>query len=204
MAQAKPATQERPPGRQATAQSAMSLEITEIAGFTPTGGKRITVTRMATLKHWRPVGHVTGSARPCRRAPILHRVIRLRGHLSLHKWSGLVYDGGMSSRMTINPARLSDDDWGRVRAFIDSAKQRGEVVDFSTRVELLTPAEVAARLGMSRSTVLRRIADGEIKATKVGTHHRIPLNEYERYSRELIRRMAEASAADIEAELFGE
>lgn len=106
--------------------------------------------------------------------------------------------------MTINPAHLSDDDWGRVRAFIDSAKQRGEVVDFSTRVELLTPADVAARLGMSRSTVLRRIADGEIKATKVGTHHRIPLNEYERYSREIIRRMAEASAADIEAELFGE
>lgn len=106
--------------------------------------------------------------------------------------------------MTINPAHLSDDDWGRVRAFIDSAKQRGEVVDFSTRVELLTPADVAARLGMSRSTVLRRIADGEIKATKVGTHHRIPLNEYERYSRDLIKRMAEASAADIEAELFGE
>lgn len=106
--------------------------------------------------------------------------------------------------MTINPARLSDDDWGRVRAFIDSAKQRGEVVDFSTRVELLTPADVAARLGMSRSTVLRRIADGEIKATKVGTHHRIPLNEYERYSQDLIRRMTEASAADIEAELFGD
>ena len=106
--------------------------------------------------------------------------------------------------MTVNPAHLSNDDWARVRAFLDSAKKRGEVVDFSTRVELLTPAEVAKRLGMSRSTVLRRIADGEINATKVGTHHRIPLNEYERYGRELMRRMAEASAADIEAELFGE
>ena len=106
--------------------------------------------------------------------------------------------------MTLNPAHLSNDDWARVRAFLDSAKKRGEVVDFSTRVELLTPAEVARRLGMSRSTVLRRIADGDIKATKVGTHHRISLNEYERYSRELMRRMAEASAADIEVELFGE
>jgi excisionase family DNA binding protein len=106
--------------------------------------------------------------------------------------------------MTVNPAHLSNDDWARVRAFLDSAKSRGEVVDFSTRVELLTPAEVAKRLGMSRSTVLRRIADGEIAATKVGTHHRIPLNEYERYSRELMRRMAKASAADIEAELFGD
>ena len=119
------------------------------------------------------------------------------------KWSRRGMLGNMSS-MTVDPAHLSNEDWVRVRAFLDSAKQRGEVVDFSTRVELLTPAEVAGRLGMSRSTVLRRIADGDIKATKVGTHHRIPLNEYERYSRELMRRMAEASAADIEAELFGE
>lgn len=106
--------------------------------------------------------------------------------------------------MTVNPAHLSNDDWARVRAFLEAAKKRGEVVDFHTRVELLTPAEVAKRLGMSRSTVLRRIADGDIKATKIGTHHRISLNEYERYSRELMHRMAEASAADIEAELLGE
>lgn len=106
--------------------------------------------------------------------------------------------------MTLNPAHLSSADWARVREFLDSAKKRGEVVDFSTRVALLTPTEVAQRLGMSRSTVLRRIADGELQATKVGTHHRIPLNEYERYSRELMHRMVEASAADIEAELFGE
>ena len=106
--------------------------------------------------------------------------------------------------MTVNPARLSSDDWARVRAFLDSAKKRGEVVGFFARVEPLTPAEVAKRLGMSRSTVLRRIADGDIRATKVGTHHRIPLNEYERYSRELMRRRAEASAHDIEVELFDE
>lgn len=106
--------------------------------------------------------------------------------------------------MTVNPAHLSDDDWARLRAFLDAAKSKGEVVDLSARVELLTPAEVAKRLGMSRSTVLRRIADGDLRATRVGTHHRIPLGEYERYSQELMRRMAEASAADIEAELFGE
>lgn len=106
--------------------------------------------------------------------------------------------------MTVDPAHLSSDDWARVRAYLDSAKRRGEVVDSSTRVDLLTPAEVAKRLGMSRSMVLRRIADGEIVAPKVGTHRRIPLKEYERYGRELVRRMAEAPAADMEAELFGE
>lgn len=106
--------------------------------------------------------------------------------------------------MTINPAHLSDQDWASLRAFLESAKARGEVVDVSARLELLTPAEVAKRLGMSRSTVLRRIAEGDLVATKVGTHHRIPLAEFERYSHELMRRMAGASAADIEAELFGE
>lgn len=115
-----------------------------------------------------------------------------------------VYHGLMSDSLTINPAHLSDDDWETIRSFLDAAKARGEVVEFSSRVELLTPAEVAKRLGMSRSTILRRIADGDLHATKVGTHHRIPLSEFERYSHELMRRMAEASAEDIEAELFGE
>ena len=106
--------------------------------------------------------------------------------------------------MIVNPAHLSEDDWARMRTFLQSAEERGEVVELSARVELLTPADVAKRLGMSRSTVLRRIADGDLKATKVGTHHRIPLIEYERYSRELMRRMTEASASDIDAELFSE
>ena len=113
------------------------------------------------------------------------------------------YAVAMSEPLTVNPAHLSDDDWASIRAFLEAAKERGEVVEFSSRVELLTPAQVAKRLGMSRSTVLRRIADGDLVATKVGTHHRIPLAEFERYSRELMRRMAEASAEDIEAELFG-
>ena len=106
--------------------------------------------------------------------------------------------------MTINPAHLTDDDWVTLRGFLESAKARGEVVDVYARVELLSSAEVAKRLGMSRSTVLRRIADGDLKATKVGSHHRFTLAEFERYSHELVRRMAEASADDIEDELFGE
>lgn len=109
----------------------------------------------------------------------------------------------MSESLTINPAHLSDEDWATLRAFLESARARGEVVDVSSRMELLSPADVAQRLGMSRTTVLRRIADGDLAATKVGTHHRIPLAEFERYSHELMRRMAEASATDIEAELFG-
>ena len=110
----------------------------------------------------------------------------------------------VGSQLTINPAHLSDDDWEAIRAFLDMAKEKGEVVELSSRVELLTPAEVARRLGMSRSTVLRRIAGGELVAVKVGTHHRVPLAEFERYSHELMRRMAKASAEGIDAELIGE
>lgn len=106
--------------------------------------------------------------------------------------------------MTVNPAHLSDEDRARIHAFLESAKERGEVVDLVPRMEQLTPAELAHRLGMSRSTVLRRIAAGDIHATKVGSHHRISFAEYERYSRELIRQMAEVSAAEIETELFSE
>lgn len=115
-----------------------------------------------------------------------------------------LYAVGVRDPLTVNPAHLSDDDWAAIRAFMAAAKDRGEVVDLSSRVELLTPAEVARRLGMSRSTVLRRITDGDLHAIKVGSHHRIPLAEFERYSRELMRRLAEVSAEDIEAELFGD
>ncbi len=106
--------------------------------------------------------------------------------------------------MSVNPAHLSDDDWARMRAFLDSARQRGEVVRLSSEVELLSPAEVGRRLSMSRTTVRRRIASGELKAIKVGTHNRITLAEYERFSTEMMRRMAEATADDIAVELFGD
>lgn len=114
------------------------------------------------------------------------------------------YHWGMSDTMSVNPAHLSDDDWARMRAFLDSARQRGEVVRLSSEVELLSPAEVGRRLSMSRTTVRRRIATGELKAIKVGTHNRITLAEYERFSTEMMRRMAEATADDIATELFGD
>lgn len=110
----------------------------------------------------------------------------------------------MSDTISVNPAHLSDDDWARMRAFLDSARQRGEVVRLSSEVELLSPAEVGRRLSMSRTTVRRRIASGELKAIKVGTHNRVTLAEYERFSTEMMRRMAEATADDIAAELFGD
>lgn len=110
----------------------------------------------------------------------------------------------MSDTMVIDPAQATEDDYAAFRAFVAAAKQHGATVKVIEETVLLTPIEVAKRLGVSRTTILRRIADGEIKAVKVGSHHRIPLAEYERYRDELFHTMAVAIGPDIEAELFGD
>lgn len=116
----------------------------------------------------------------------------------------LGYTRAVNDTMTINPGRLSDDDWAAIRAFVETANREGAAVKLQTREVYLTPAQVAKRLSMSRSTVLRRIADGELKAVKVGTHHKVPYTEFKRFSDEILRRMAVAIAPDIEAELLGD
>lgn len=94
--------------------------------------------------------------------------------------------------------------WAReVLAFVVRAGEAGQEVRLDARVETLTPAEVADRLGISRATVSRRIAAGEISTIKVGNRHRIPLAEFDRYRRELHRQVAEHYADDVEADLFG-
>ncbi|MGE3193842.1 MAG: helix-turn-helix domain-containing protein [Microbacteriaceae bacterium] len=108
----------------------------------------------------------------------------------------------MSDTMTINPGRLSDDDWAAIRVFVEQANREGAAVKLQTREVYLTPADVAKRLNMSRSTVLRRIADGELKAVKVGTHHKVAFTEFRRFSDEMLRRMARAIGPDIEADLL--
>ena len=66
----------------------------------------------------------------------------------------------------------------------------------------LTPSEVAKRLGMSHSTILRRIKAGDITTIKVGAHHRIPVAEYERFRDRLHGEMVAMTSGDIEADLY--
>lgn len=88
----------------------------------------------------------------------------------------------MPTRLTIDPAHTAEAEWvASVRAVLDAAEARGEVVDLVTRTETLTPAEAAKRLGVDRSTVSRKIKAGEIATVRVGTHHRITRREFERY-----------------------
>ena len=88
----------------------------------------------------------------------------------------------MPRRLTIDPAHTPDTEWvTRVRSVFDAARAAGEVVDLVTRTETLTPAEAAKRLAMDRSTIIRKIKAGEIATIRVGSHHRITRQEFERY-----------------------
>lgn len=114
--------------------------------------------------------------------------------------------------LRIDPARLTshhfdpeaEPEWAAIADYLSAAAAAGEVVQLRALPEMLSPAEAAARLGMSRSTIARRIASGEIKAVKVGSHHRIPIREFERFHDAVMGAMISDTSAEIEADLHGE
>ena len=114
--------------------------------------------------------------------------------------------------LTIDPARMTsrafdrraDPEWAALADYLRAAAAAGAIVRLSARPATLTPAEAAARLGMSRSTVTRRIRNGEIKAVKVGTHHRIPIREFERFRDAMMGAMITDVSAGLEADLYGQ
>jgi excisionase family DNA binding protein len=90
--------------------------------------------------------------------------------------------------LTIDPARMASHDfdpktgpeWAALADYLRAAAAAGAVVRLTAWPEFLTPAQAAARLGASRSTIARRIKGGEITAVKAGAHYRIPVREFER------------------------
>jgi len=88
----------------------------------------------------------------------------------------------MPARLTIDPAHTTEAEWiALLRDHLNAAEAAGEVVDVTSRVETLSPAEAAKRLGLDRSTISRKIKAGEIATIRVGSHHRIVRREFERY-----------------------
>lgn len=88
----------------------------------------------------------------------------------------------MPERLTIDPAHTTEAEWiPLLRDHLNAAEAAGEVVDVSSRIETLSPAEAAKRLGVDRSTISRKIKAGEIATIRVGSHHRISRREFERY-----------------------
>lgn len=94
--------------------------------------------------------------------------------------------------------------WAPLIAYLEAAAEAGDMVRVSARPEYLTPAEAARRLAVSRSTISRRIASGEIASVKIGAHHRIPVREFERFRDALLATMVATASPELEAELYGE
>lgn len=85
----------------------------------------------------------------------------------------------------------------RALDFINRAGSSGEVVSLSAADSTMTPAQMAAEIGVSRASIQRRISAGEIAYTKVGNRYRIPLREVERFRRSFVRDLAAALADDF-------
>jgi excisionase family DNA binding protein len=84
----------------------------------------------------------------------------------------------------------------KVLALLDAERTTGAVV-VPTK-ELFTTTEAATMLGLSRPTLMKLIASGEIAHVKVGTHHRVPAQavlEFQRARRARREKAAEALAA---------
>ena len=69
---------------------------------------------------------------------------------------------------------------------------------------MLTPEQVADRLGVSRSTISRRIKDGRLRAVKVGNRNRVPYEEFERFRYQMMGHLVELSAEEIRSDLFSD
>ncbi|MBC9955146.1 excisionase family DNA-binding protein [Leucobacter sp. cx-42] len=118
-----------------------------------------------------------------------------------------------TQQLTINPeevhalnqAPASQPAWlDEVIAYVQRAAAEGEQVTLTARPRLLTPAQVAERTGMSRSTISRKIAAGDIRAIKVGNRNRIPYDEYLQFWKMTMVDIVDLTAQDIQADLFGD
>lgn len=120
------------------------------------------------------------------------------------------YDKRMSTQsLTITPedVRSSAGQSGArpgwldaVAEYVQRAAAEGELVTLTAKRRMMTPAQVADAIGVSRSTISRKIAAGELRAVKVGNRNRIPFEEFERFWRETMGDVIELTRDDISAD----
>ena len=120
------------------------------------------------------------------------------------------HNGGMSHPLaTFDPDDIRDSaadaglpSWAKTLVQrVREAAASGQTVTVTAEERMLTPEQMARRLGIHRSTITRKILAGEIRALKVGNRHRVPYSEFHRYREDTLDR---TSAPDVEAELFGD
>lgn len=100
-----------------------------------------------------------------------------------------------AASVALNPSWESD--WGRaVYKLVRRASEAGKSVAVTVEERLFSPQEAAEAADVSRTTILRRIEDGTIKAVKKGSHWRIPESELDRYRDQMWRETVDFLADD--------
>lgn len=80
---------------------------------------------------------------------------------------------------------------------VRDAIERGETVTVTAEVPSMTPQEMADRLDISRTTVMRKIQAGEIRTMRKGNRHLIPETEFEAFKRAYVAELGQAFAEDF-------
>lgn len=112
----------------------------------------------------------------------------------------LVLEPQMIQEHTVDTSGLPS--WlAEVARYAMDAAKAGERVNVTSQTASLSPADVAYRLNVSRPTIARRIAAGEITAAKVGSHYRIHYNEFLRYRDSLMVAMVQRVSDDLDDDL---
>jgi excisionase family DNA binding protein len=102
------------------------------------------------------------------------------------------------ARSPLPSGDLGLPEWARnALEYISSAGRAGEAVSLVPDAVTFSPAQMAEQVGVSRASIQRRIAAGQIRCTKVGSRYRIPLTEVERFRHEFVREMAATLANDF-------
>ncbi len=109
----------------------------------------------------------------------------------------------MEDALKVDPATMSPRTWDEIKDYLAAAEAVGEVVEITSRLELLTPAQAAAPLGVSRPPAARRIQSGHIPAGTVGPHPPTPLREIARLRDERMAKLISATSEEIKADLYG-
>ncbi|MDR0849730.1 MAG: helix-turn-helix domain-containing protein [Propionibacteriaceae bacterium] len=95
----------------------------------------------------------------------------------------------------LNPSR--DSDWAEaLLSFVENMSRQGKTVTAQAVERMFTPQEAAQAADVSRATILRRIEDGTITASKRGTHWRISESELARYQQTMLMETAAVMAND--------
>ena len=91
----------------------------------------------------------------------------------------------------------------KIAEYVQQAAAEGETVTLTAKRRMMTPEQVAEAMGVSRSTISRKITAGELRVVKVGNRNRIPYEEFERFWRTTMGDVVELVRDDLRDDLFG-